>query len=133
MSDLIEFLTARLDEEEREASHPRVQRAYSARFLKSVVAGFGFGPDVVAFHGRHDPARVLADVEAKRLRIEANTMIYNDPKMPAEARALALTNLQCELLPYADHPAFQASWCPERLLGSRKHRADVIDTPVKET
>ena len=46
---------------------------------------------------RHDPARVLADCEARRQLVEA----MGDDWV---TRVLAL--------PYADHPDFDESWCP---------------------
>jgi len=50
---------------------------------------------------RHDPARVLAECEAKRLLVEWLAM------EPREDQALAFL-----ALPYADHPDYDEAWRP---------------------
>lgn len=95
MNNLIEFLRARLDEDERVARW----------------AGGGIWHDVTAVREsawlvecnredathilRHDPARVRADVDAKR------RILDQDP--PRETLALLA-------LPYADHPDYRSEW-----------------------
>jgi hypothetical protein len=57
---------------------------------------------------RHDPARVLADVAAKRAILNAAVMLLVDDAEDEEAAEI-VKNLA---LPYADHPDYQESWRP---------------------
>lgn len=77
---LTEFLTARLDEEEtiaRRALFNNGNWTHEFRFGEETRVRLDFGPDVAQGRGtldasnhahiaRHDPARVLSDIEAKR-------------------------------------------------------------------
>lgn len=56
----------------------------------------------MAHVARWDPARVLAECEAKRRIVELNVYAYDDPPYRYCLRLLAL--------PYADHPDYQESW-----------------------
>jgi hypothetical protein len=59
--------------------------------------------DLAAHIARHDPARVLAECEAKRRIVEMHA--YQEEHFtPDELRALAL--------PYADHPDYREEWRP---------------------
>ena len=126
MSDLVEFLRARLGEDEA------VALAATAGPWHKVDGGVTDLADAWpvsmteydnvdndqadrAHIARHDPARVLADVEAKRRIIADREHIdasagdtewhsgYSDGNYDA-LRALAL--------PYADHPDYDESWRP---------------------
>ena len=55
---------------------------------------------------RHDPARVLAECEAKRRVIEE----CDDYDNPSEVLILADQILRHLALPYADHPDYDPSW-----------------------
>jgi hypothetical protein len=66
-----------------------------------------------AYIARHDPARVLREVEAKRLLITECERIlavrdweYDDAPQFAEYTLSALA------LPYSDHPGYQEAWRP---------------------
>lgn len=68
---------------------------------------------------RHDPVRVLREVEAKRLRIEHYLKICElaDPvKHPDQAYVLAKgaaeRSLMFDALPYAGEPGYQETWRP---------------------
>ena len=70
---------------------------------------------------RHDPARVLAECEAKRRIVEHATSwdatLRETPEGWTEATATAYRmamhwTLAALALPYADHPAFQEEWRP---------------------
>lgn len=151
MSGLVEFLRARLDEDEAVALaatggdwHVTVQK-YDEDFKAKIgswaeggdIAGHGYeggGVDTVAtaqHMARHRPARVLAEVEAKRrllagvlaephatLRPGGSTEIYcaadsglGDPcECGRDARVSAYVRLLA--LPYAYHPDYDERWRP---------------------
>jgi hypothetical protein len=177
MSDLVEFLNARYDEDEwwaREASRLRDQEGqpagdhwqweatdidqvlvldpsqyehvndgvgsvslrsrelYPTNFVGD-LPNFAIGaasevPTTVAGHVvRHDPARVLAEVEAKRRIVESAAEIMDrgafpegvsDGRDPDEVEsdeglaALAEYHLRLLALPYADHPDYREEWRP---------------------
>ena len=164
MSDLVEFLRARLDEDEwwaREASRLREQQGEPAgdhwqweegdgdRVLtldpaQSEYVGAEHGgvrvslrsrelyptpyvgdlpnfaisaaeevPTTVGGHiARHDPARVLAEVDAKRRIIEACERIQAGIRDDYTADFFADAVLEHLALPYADHPEYDESWRP---------------------
>ena len=126
MSDVVEFLRARLDEDERIAraaiaddggqdggfedamwlddrSHPLTARIAkdAANLIRATAV----------------PRRVLAEVDAKRRRIEDYLKVCElaDPvKHPDQAYVLAKGALERTLtlnaLPYADHPDYDEAW-----------------------
>lgn len=133
--DLVAFLRARLDEDEAVAraaepgpwstnGYEIVTRA-DDRDLADVYGGGGSTPDHIA---RHDPARVLAEVEAKRRIIEMHETepaipeVYCDhgthsPGKPAMCAACGYEEAPCPTLrllaiPYADHPDYRQEWRP---------------------
>jgi hypothetical protein len=65
MDDLVTWLRAQLDEDERvaQAAGSRYETPASA---PAILAGFNAGPQVVEFAQLWTPARVLAEVDAKR-------------------------------------------------------------------
>jgi hypothetical protein len=71
-------------------------------------------PDVPEHIARHDPARVLAECEAKR-RIVAH---WPDPfgnwdhTQASAAKAVKDHALRALALPYADHPDYRDEWRP---------------------
>lgn len=71
----------------------------------------GFHPSTAAHVARHDPARVLAEVEAKRRLLVHVDLIWKHSPSPAEARAWqhAVRHLA---LPYAGHPDYRQEWRP---------------------
>jgi len=148
--EISEFLTARLKEDETaakdaacEASSIAVsddegglarwramdggegittESAYAgAAFL---VAPMGYLEERVAEHvARHDPARVLADIAAKRAVVEhfkvaAEYAQTVDKSQVGVAEAWRVTSIWTQLLhvvkllaaPYADHPDFRPDW-----------------------
>ncbi|MFI6296725.1 DUF6221 family protein [Nonomuraea sp. NPDC050790] len=119
MDDLIAFLRARFDEDERVAR--AVAWADRAAFWhvtpRGVVSDIGIvvERDVVIIANqrhdklehiaRHDPARVQREVEAKRalLGLWSRATSY-DRRGMYSLRTLAL--------PYADHPDYRLEWRP---------------------
>jgi hypothetical protein len=107
VSDIVAFLRARLNEDDARAR--------------------GQGPVVVQIHGAqplptpggYSPARVLREVEAKRLRIEHYLKVCEmaDPaRRPDQAYVLAKgaveKALMLDALPHADHPDYDEAWRP---------------------
>jgi hypothetical protein len=106
MSDLVEFLTARLDEDEAAA------RAW-------LPIG---NPDAAAREhiARHDPARVLREVEAKRAILamwqepETDRYLPTGEVVAQVAAADAIDSVVRELnAVYSDHPDYDEAWGPE--------------------
>ena len=118
-ADLITFLRARLDEDERTAratlwdgsgNEPSWDLPASA----TVDCGgdqFYAGDRTIANHiVRHDPARVLADVGAKR-----RTLIRCEEELLAGVPRLThfIQQTVWEMsLPYAGHPDYREDWRP---------------------
>ncbi|MGA4864080.1 DUF6221 family protein [Streptomyces lavendulocolor] len=143
--DLIKFLRARLDED-AEAAHtwPDDQRHWTERGSRnldyasgssesvSAISVGGSGPlgweriyvkrDVahLSLHiARHDPARVLAEVDAKRQMIDEyarNAEAAEAEQCPNEWNGgidkLGHFVLPLLALPYADHPDYRDEWRP---------------------
>lgn len=142
MDDLVAFLKARLDEDEKLARaaaelcgchpatphwefddsdegdggriliidhpHPNVDRlriekrwnrTYSDQFMARHIA-------------RHDPARVLAEVKAKRLIVDRCEYQLRTYVGVPTAVATEWLTLRLLALPYADHPDYRADWAP---------------------
>ncbi|MFC8376416.1 DUF6221 family protein [Streptomyces albidoflavus] len=138
-ADLIAFLQARLDEDEAAA-----RAATAGPWVESGVGDHGWGVSFsapgsgveaddgsqgradAAHIARHDPARALAEVEAKRRvvgecaywneRMEAEAV--NPPKFPQPGLDLGLLLdamnpiLRHLAAPYADHPDYREEWRP---------------------
>jgi len=136
---LVEFLKARLDEDEQTArtaaaANPgAVATRWSAeqvdyqgatgprgkawavvpervKGVTIAISPTDIQPRFTTHIARHDPARVLAETEAKRRIIAWSS----DPKMnpeliPEAERYYVLTSLA---LPYADHAGYDESWRP---------------------
>ncbi|MFE4867764.1 DUF6221 family protein [Streptomyces sp. NPDC056682] len=149
MDDLVQFMRDRLDVEEqiaRECTSGPWRNAPTARHHatasgRTEEAVFGSprdeGATIVAATGesgnrrnlanaehiaRHHPARVLAEVEAKR-RIctdyedAARTLAAAEPGTPPHDLMTGATNmlkraLQLLALPHADHPDYREEWRP---------------------
>ena len=104
MSDLVAFLTARLDEDEDIARYTQ-QESLSAA-LKTMS---GDGRHKL-FLARHDPARVLREVEAKR-RILAHAQAAEQDVPDIYAYDLAADYvLRALAAVYAGHPDYDEAW-----------------------
>ncbi|WP_327329854.1 DUF6221 family protein [Streptomyces sp. NBC_01201] len=129
MDNLVQFLRARLDEDEQaaraamwdEQSDVWTARPPQARYERYIVADYcddgvvavapeNADPDGVGRHiARHDPARALRNVDAARKRlVELSDAI----EAGRDSYDLAATLLPYELLPYADHPDYRDDWRP---------------------
>src|SRR5262245_47654399 len=136
MGDLIEFLTARLNDDEAAAQGAADGDGYMTWSLPSTgvveaaggdLDGLVVAPRNTAIHiVRWDPARVLAEVAAKRRIIEEHDKISrryqaalddrdeNDGLVIAlAAKATVLDSIVRLLaLPYDQHPNYREEWRP---------------------
>lgn len=124
-ADLAQFLRARLNDDEQaaRAATPGPWAVDSESFAEaisagdgsvSVVAGGRWGGEASVFEttadavhiARHDPARVLAEVDAKRALLD--DLDYGGSEM-ADARWHVARRLASV---YADHPDYLEEWRP---------------------
>jgi hypothetical protein len=119
---MVAWLGAQLDEDEEAArdaggSTPSghwAREAYGCVIdakQRLVVYGEGTPTREGAEHiARHDPARVLREVEAKRALLEETIRPYlNNGQTTGNIAWLALRLLA---LPYSDRPGYRAEWAP---------------------
>lgn len=136
--DLVDFIRARLDDDEQAACAAALQvteRAVAPAYAAEHVGSGGkwsvhpwlFSGRVEASVGphaerveiatlanehiaRHDPAQVLADIDAKRRIIDYNAHAakYHEPP----GAALAMLTLRALAVPYRSHPDYQPKWAP---------------------
>jgi len=141
VTDLVEFIRARLDEDERLATraatlcgcHPAVPvwRFEGDEGAGRIVIEGDPHPDTHASPNRlrkcwdksyankfaaehivnHDPARVLREVEAKRALLAA-CVEYDDMPAGMSGSGLAYQVEELLALPYADHPDYRPEWSP---------------------
>ena len=130
MSDLAEFLIARIAEDEEAAwgtAHwDHMPADTFDNHLDNLAGGYSDQPWVVydeegqpiarevgcadAVHiSRHDPARVLAECKAKRRIVEMADLAHERRLETDSALFLVLRYLA---LPYADHPDYDPAWRP---------------------
>jgi hypothetical protein len=132
--NLTEFLTARLDEDEasaravRDNSSPwRGQwRAADGHFLETysglvlaLAPGFRstdqpgeFAPGVLDHIARHDPARALREVEAKRRILSEHSSADSDWCHACESGTGACMTLRILADVYSGHPGCRDEWNP---------------------
>ncbi|MCK2144874.1 DUF6221 family protein [Streptomyces sp. WAC00276] len=132
-ADLITFLRARLDEDEAvaravedrsapltgqwEADGETALRTANDHVLAHLPEGRPFKPGVLPHIARHDPARTLAEVEAKRKAIHiyeqaAHSLGASVPGTPPHDLMTGAANtaraiLQALATAYADHPDYR--------------------------
>ncbi|MEU8760671.1 DUF6221 family protein [Streptomyces sp. NPDC048659] len=137
--DLVEFLNARLDEDGRVALATAVSRGTPACYVWEASPEAGRASEwevwteerwrivpgqteADATHvARHDPARVLAEVDAKRRILELHGPAeyeYSDVDICSTCdRGGPLPHpcptLHLLALPYADHPDYDEAWRPQ--------------------
>lgn len=139
MDELVEFVRARLDEDEQTAR--RAGGAWTdgpaANWVTAASSEAASEPAhrvaLVITDGerahivRHDPARVLREVEAKRLLLDEHKPARPKGRPNMERHCLTCTTAQAWddtareancltlrllALPYADHPDYRAEWRP---------------------
>ena len=115
MTDLAQFILARIAEDETAALEAEEARGSRGWLLADDMVDYGATPPAVAEHiARHDPARVLAECEAKRRIVELCEIVADLPDVDTSAFTLALNTLEDLARPYADHPDHRADWWEPR-------------------
>lgn len=106
-ADLVQFLRDRLDEDQRLANGATWAPESDWETLGNLDSG------LARWIARHDPARVLAEVEAKRevVRLAERAHDYHETFMNGFAAAMEHA-LRLFALPYADHPEYRDEWRP---------------------
>lgn len=103
---LVEFLLARIAEDEDEALAARAHPLFDGT---GVVAGrieaVTLPADVARFVARHDPARVIAECDAKRRTVELHSDL-------TRVGLCILAVIRLLAVPYADHPDYHKEWRP---------------------
>lgn len=131
MSDLVEFLLARIAEDEAVASAAvsiSPWQSNGGHYVENhAVIAEVEEPEDGAHIARHDPARVLAECEAKRRIVEACAAVstscpgWQDGDFTVVRRLVAphpedephtLHILALLALPHADHPDYREEWRP---------------------
>lgn len=127
MDDLVQFLRDRYDDDEQEASaaspgpwHVDAE-ADEVLAVDDIVVAEGFALSgrqlraTTRHIARHDPARVLREVDAKRRAVDH----YEDVRRHAPghmayilAEGAVGKQIKLMALPYADHPDYQDDWRP---------------------
>lgn len=106
---LITWLRAQLDEDERVALWAKRQREEDGS------SWWWDSPDPTSgaenLISRHNPARVLAEVEAKRALIEETIRPFLNVGETTMSR-VAWLSLRLVALPYADRPGYLDEWRP---------------------
>lgn len=132
MDDLIEFLRARLDEDEQVARKATARQRDGEHWLYGheggvrTKGGLGVSRRAVPVHGehiaRHDPARILSEVDAKRQiltlceppLVDVRGPGDSEPQfVPGEGAPWGDDVLRLLALPYADHPNYRPEWRPD--------------------
>jgi hypothetical protein len=124
MDDLLQFLRDRLDEDEQAARRASSSRKSGGEWQfvdMQVRAGDGAPVTAHTWVGegthiaRHDPARVLREVDAKRQIVDQYDSIGNPPPGeigPDLVRAELGRVLRLLALQYSDHPDYRQEWRP---------------------
>ena len=136
--DLITWLHQQFDDDERVALEtPEESRSWTHRsfvdysapdlpqddhtlwFGDRVVGEVGFGdgeilPDEAEHIARHDPARVLAEVDAKRRLLQQFELRGNSVRATVQPSTGGVWDdlLRMLALPYADRPGYREDWRP---------------------
>ncbi|MFJ3923030.1 DUF6221 family protein [Streptomyces sp. NPDC090022] len=142
-ADLVQFLRARLHEDEliarsvQDRSTPwdgqwvpdgtnvlRTKNGHVLTYGHATTDGrdlpMPLKPGLVDHWARHDPARVLAEVDAKRQalnhyeRIQQHTKKSNGGDDYILAEGAVCRQIEFMALPYADHPDYRTEWAPPR-------------------
>lgn len=129
VTGLVEFLTARLNEIRQRALDASVESpTWTVETHHDRTSGHDTGSEVVcegngdggcetvhAIHiAYHDPARVLADIDAKLRIVDLYTHVrYNDDGEPyfcGSGEEIWYESLCLLALPYADHEDYRQEW-----------------------
>lgn len=118
--DLVQFLRDRLDEDEAMARACAGDGSWKASHI--AIYGPDLAPEVREHMARHDPARTLAEVDAKRQLLRdlegaeftlSRTGAGTPPRdLMTGAVNLLRRTVHLLALSYADHPDYREEWRP---------------------
>lgn len=121
MSDLVEFLLARIAEDAAAARHvieirerymPDAPVVIDYQWVEFMApAAHPGNRSSMFFDGAPSPHRVLAECEARRRIIEWYG-VSEEREMPSDAWVLMVHVLRELALPYWDHPDYRGDWRP---------------------
>lgn len=123
MSDLTDFLLARIAEDEAVANSANSgarweswNRSWDTEPQRDIAAGgvrlFAV-PTMYDEHiARHDPARVLAECEAKRRIVERHDVVDAAGGCAFCGEPAPCEHLRILTLPHSDHPDYRDEWRP---------------------
>jgi hypothetical protein len=117
MDDLLAFLAARLDEDEAVAQGAaRTDDGRGGQWLPVHFGAGGFDSRVDDHIARHDPARVLREVEADRRLLAEWQEAEADPAVDDQWNAGLAAGLrlavQIRTTRYGGHPDYRPGWKP---------------------
>ena len=124
MSGLVEFLRARLDEDEalaREApagpwhignAVDPTQPCHVHTFPGARMVADGLNWLVAEHIARQNPARALAEVSAKRRIVDLYEMTSTSAELDPDAWLVMKETVAHLATPYADHPDYREEWKP---------------------
>lgn len=131
MDDLVRWLGEQLDEDERIArdADPGPWKSESLGRHNQAAIKLAAPTSLIQFDGsraaangmhasRHDPARVLREIDAKRRMIDTFTRRYEASKASSTTTAtgahwvMLADTLRLLALPYADRPGYREEWRP---------------------
>lgn len=124
MDDLTAFLAARLDEDEAALGYvepgPWTSSGPYVGSASGIIAQARH-TETGAHIARHDPARVLREVEAKRAMLALHNAFSNPASLVERAlwpsiREALLCILRDAAAVYSDHPDYRQEWAPDRAL-----------------
>lgn len=104
--NLVEFLSARLDEDARVATEVRPHEYLTTRDDASLGTADVGGYDTVAITS----GRVLAEVDAKRRIVDLITFPSGGIREPSGPEQAAVVRIMAEV--YVDHPDYREEWRP---------------------
>lgn len=125
MDELVVWLSAQLDEDERIARACSGNGEWEAEHI--AIYGPDLGVEVRAHMAAHDPARVLREIDAKRRLLSEHTPQTPKVRPGMERHCLSCTTaqswdeaagqsncltLRLLALPYADRPGYRKEWRP---------------------
>ncbi|MEU9670372.1 DUF6221 family protein [Streptomyces bobili] len=124
MDDLVQWLRAQLDEDERIARAAEGDPVFDGTGIvveRNLAPGFpdrvaGLISPVATHIARHDPARVLREIDAKRQALDHYEECARAGKGGVAAYRMAAGAVAMQIaimaLPYADRPGYREEWRP---------------------
>lgn len=121
MDDLVQFLRARLDDDAATATAAGGGPWTDEEGFADVDPWFELPTELANHALRHDPTRVLAEVNAKRRMVELHAKGHECSTMDQTGEidpctwvpaGETCTTLDLLALPYADHPDYKDAWRP---------------------